>query len=697
MHTHPPRTPPEAGRQAERTDQSRLEHWNLFLNLELNALPWPWPGKALTDLAPADIADMPGATSDFLRYSPTDGTTDWVQTPLLPREVPVCRTALAVYHDADWIYVCICAEKPAAPIPELAECANEDFAVVLPTACPGRGVYFGMNQAGEHIGCTQLWDADYPGSQADKADDERPYTNGPSGWRGALLTDHYDAVVIPGDTCLTAVFRLSRKLSDPDSRSGAIRLSAGRTCYATGEWVSWGSPILWSARADCHGHVRLVHALPAVQRPVLRRLDALYDPTDESAVLQGYWQGVDEKTLQTFSQGSYAEYADKVVFALGGQERIQSLTDRTTASFPLIDGWNQIEIMTLPNPVQTVFVEKVSGRELQSASAASGAEMPGLDELSTAFAQWHKTHDQGYRGNGIWSDNPRTAQDKGKPCLCHAGIFHIEPYLLAKGTLDLPPETETRIRETCDRMLAEQKTEGWFPCYCSANDATEPELGDGGAFTNGSVGEGLVLAALALDEPDWLEAARRAADYAWYRWENNQNYAAFALWHLAALHEHDQQPQWLDKALYLARNFVIRDIGLCGAQGGHNHFTGYGNITLKGLARLLSILPDGHDFRPVLRDKTIRFANQILSRQQPDGRFAGRNRKYLGYHHTVSGLFFVADAIPEQLPRLEPALAAMTRAAMAGNERDAESGLVLALAARMTAQGKNVAKALKSA
>ena len=84
----------------------------------------------------------------------------------------------------------------------------------------------------------------------------------------------------------------------------------------------------------------------------------------------------------------------------------------------------------------------------------------------------------------------------------------------------------------------------------------------------------------------------------------------------------------------------------------------------------------------------MRFANQMLARQQPGGQFAGRNRKYLGYHHAVPGLFFVAEAVPELAGKLAPALAAMTRAVMAKRDEDparhvdSDTGLVLALAAR---------------
>ena len=187
-----------------------------------------------------------------------------------------------------------------------------------------------------------------------------------------------------------------------------------------------------------------------------------------------------------------------------------------------------------------------------------------------------------------------------------------------------------------------QQPEGWFPCYCaSAGGNAAPKPFEGGAFTHGAVGEALLLAERVTGDSRYLAAASRAAKaYRLYPWEDNQNYAAFALWHLAELYMRDRSPLTLGRAVYYASHFAARGIDLSGAQDGHNYYTGYSNITLKGLARLLEVLPSGM--------------------------FAGRNRKYLGYHHTAPGLFFVARALPEMAADLEPALLAMYEAQKGG-------------------------------
>ena len=100
-----------------------------------------------------------------------------------------------------------------------------------------------------------------------------------------------------------------------------------------------------------------------------------------------------------------------------------------------------------------------------------------------------------------------------------------------------------------------------------------------------------------------------------------------------------------------------------------------------GEALLLGVLPPEHPYRCELRERTLRFANQVVARQQESGLFAGRNRKYLGYHHLVPGLFHVARACPDQAAALAPALAAMARAACAKTDADPGTGLTLALAA----------------
>ncbi len=659
------------------------ESWNLYLDRNYQAVRWPWPGTAWEELTPAQAAEMPGAIDDFTRYSPADGTTDMAQVPAdMPREAPVAATRLAIYHDEVSLYVFIDARRPARPIPELADVDREDFSCVIPLDGPARGIYCGMNEKGESIACVQIWDADL---QPEGFADDWPFrlltTNpgdGPSASVGGVIRDGFSARVFATPTGLIGAFYLAKRWFARGLHDKTLRLSAGRFCYATAELLSWGSPLVWSPRPDQHGAVRLVKTPDVSAFPQLDRLDLHYDPTTETGEVVARWRHATPETLGRLARGGYAKYVDKVTLALNGREAVLPLAATIRADFPIADGWNRLEALTAVGAPHAITFQKWSGQRLVAPHAV--AELPTPAELNDAFHAWHLRHEQHYLGAGTWGNRAAEAH-----CLCHDGIFNLLPYLFACRYLAPQPVYAERVLETCARMLANQHPDGWFPCYHWPGK--EPQLGEGGAFANGSVGEGLALAGVQFTEPAWLEASIRAADYRWYRWEQNQNYAAFALWHLAALQQAVPRDEWLAKADYLAE-FATRDLGPSGAQDGHNYYTGYGNITLKGMARLLAVLPPAHPRYAVLKDKTIRFTNQVLSRQQPGGLFAGRNRKYLGYHHPAPGLFEVAATLPELADALAPALAAMVRALLAidyqGEHSDynTDTGLSLALMAR---------------
>lgn len=667
---------------------SPMEYWNLYLDHDYQAVPWPWPETPWEMLTAAQAAALPRAIADFTRYSPSDGTVDMAQVPAaIPRELPVAVTRLAIYHDPEFLYLFIDAARPAQPIPALSDETREDFSCVIALDGVARGIYCGLNDQNEAIACVQIWDGDL---QPEGADDDWPFSlmhtdrgAGPSASVGGIIREGFDTRVFSTAAGLIGAFRLARRWLVGGIRDKTLRLSVGRVCYATAEWLSWGSPIIWSPRPDKHGAVRLVDAAAPSHLPRLSRLDLHYHPEEERGTLVATWHTAAPEMLARLARGGYADYMSKATFALNGCETILPLGETTHADVAIADGWNRLEVLTATGEPVVVNFQKCSGHRLQAPKAS--AELPGLDELNHGFRAWHAANERRYLGAGTWGDPNARGH-----CLCHDGIFQMLPYLFACRYLDAEPIYEQRIRETCARMLAHQQPGGWFPCGCSSADALDQvaALGDGGAFTNGSVGEGLALAGAQFHEPTWVEASIRAADYRWYRWECNQNYAAFALWHLAALQTLAPRDEWTDKACYLAQ-FATRDLGPGGAQDGHNYYTGYGDITLKGMARLLAVLPPAHPEYARLRDKTLRFTNQILSRQQPNGLFAGRNRKYLGYHHPVAGLFDVADALPEYADDLAPALGAMTRtlldACYGGEHRDYENGvgIVMGLMARL--------------
>ena len=663
-----------------------MERWNLYIDKTYQVTPWPWPGLSWDDMVTGILPPLPHAIDDFTCYSPGDGSVEAPHVPTdMPHEWPRCRTVMAAYHDGDWLHVFVHAQRPPHPIPELQDVANEDFSLVLQMDGVERGLYFGLNEKGEGIACAQVWDVDLQPKGA--------YENEP--WRSlvsrggteradappGIIDGGVNARIMDAHDGIAAAWRIDRRLFASALRAGALPVTVGRRCYQSAEAVSWGSCITWRPRTDRMGQFVFVDELHPQHLPVLRRVDLLYDPASETGTVCAAWVGLShEGHIRDAVKGDYEAYVDKVTFALNGREQTVPLGPESVAQFEIPDGWNRLEILTAIDEPRVVTFQKLSGNRVVTTGRAQAAGLPAVDDVRRAFAAWHGVHEKDYRGKGTWGP-----EDARHYCLCHCGIFHAEPYMVACEHLGDRHEYRQRIVEACDRMLAAQHPAGWFPCRCWGPETAEQESrpGDGGAFTNGSVGEGLLMAGRLLDQAAYVDAGRRAADYAWYRWEDNQNYAAFAVWHLAMLYELEPDPATLAKAVYYAQNFASRGITTSGAQDGHNYYTAYGSITLKGMARLLEVMPGDHEFRAELRDRTLRFANQVLSRQQPSGLFAGRNRKYLGYHHLVPGLSAVAQALPETSEDIEPALLAMYRAAVtAKNGASPEHGLTIALMGR---------------
>ena len=665
------------------------ERWILYLDTTCQAGRWPWGRKSWAALTAADIARLPGTVDDFGDCSPADGNVDMCHVPPdLPRRTPVCATRLAVCHDAKFLYVFQVHVRPTRPIPELADVEREDFSLAIQLGGHQRGLYFGMNENGEHIGCVQVWDPDL---QPPTAAEDYPWTLlqkragvGPANSAAGILSaKEYGARLIRGTGVLTAAWRLPRALLASGFDGNRLRLSSARFCHRTGETVCWGSAIMWSPRVDRMGTVELVGAVAPPRLPQLRRVDVVYDFARERGEFEALWSGpASAAALKPFRVGAYADFVNKYTVALNGREVTAPLAPVARDAFDVPDGWNRLEYLSAFGPARVISFEKVSSQRVVVPAFVRPAALPTAAAIRRDFARWHRRHDRRYHPPGAWDKAP------DETCLCHGGVFHMLPYALACLHLDRRDVYVRRVRETCERMLAAQHAEGWYPCGCASDRLQrKPARFEGGAFANGSVGEAVLLGHRVLRDPRLLASARRAAAaYRWYPWEKNQNYCAFALWHLAELCEQEPTAKSLKRAVYYARHFASRDIGLLGAQDGHNFYTGYADITLKGLARLYRILPASHPFRPVLRRRILRFANQTLARLQPDGLSAGRNRRYLGYRHLSPGLFEVARALPETRPALKPVLALMYRTAQrlsAKEQRDDESiGAVLALMAR---------------
>jgi len=656
------------------------ERWNLYLDRTYQALPWPWPGADWEQLGEGELLPLPHSIADFTRYPPGDGVLSMSGVPAnLPRALPVCLIQMAVYHDEGNVYVLLNALRPGQSIPELGDEGREDFSCYFEMDGLDRGLYFGLNQDGESICLPKVWDEDtqipedyvgFPWSQL--SDDP---------WK-PLDVDYGSRVVRHGDGIL-ASWRIGRSVIARGMGGNRIRFTAGRRCYATAELVSWASNLVWETRHDELGALEFVEEASEGAVPRVRRVDVRYDWRKERGTFIAQWDGVWSAERQ--QQAVSPHYQDRLglhTAALNGQEQTGETRQLTENEFPLVDGWNRLEYLNAVgvSPVVVSF-QKFSGRRIVQGVADKGTAPPVEDELREQFAVWHQQAEKSYRAPGIWGGETGVpGVSEPVHCLDHNGVFWMEPYALACLYLDRRDEYEARVRETCERVLSFEREGHWYPCLCVDPEGTQPFCG--GAFAHGSVGEALVLGYRVLGDTKYLEAARRAVDaYQMYLWEDNQNYCAFALWHLAEVFEQTGDEQALKWGTYYLQ-FAGSLIDMSGAQGGHNYYSGYGAITLKGLAKFLRVLPEDHPKRPWLRDKVIRFCNQMIARQQCSGLFAERNRKYLGYHslEPAVGLFEVASGLGGDTAKaLEPALLAAYHAQMNGQHRN---GLVITKMAR---------------
>jgi hypothetical protein len=211
------------------------------------------------------------------------------------------------------------------------------------------------------------------------------------------------------------------------------------------------------------------------------------------------------------------------------------------------------------------------------------------------------------------------------------------------------------IRDEADFTLRLQRDDGTFAGFHMSKSSRTERRWWGGAYDSGRTGELWVMAATLLGDPKYLEASRRlVASYSGYRLEFNHNYAAFGLWHLVAHYRLTQEPLALEHALYYARTSAARGITPCGFQAGHNYYTCYGGVTLRGLANLCAALPPGHPYRDTLRELCVRMGNQLISRLQPEGHFGGRNRMLIALKAWEVGLFNLAFLLePDEVRRID--------------------------------------------
>jgi hypothetical protein len=208
------------------------------------------------------------------------------------------------------------------------------------------------------------------------------------------------------------------------------------------------------------------------------------------------------------------------------------------------------------------------------------------------------------------------------------------PFPASRGVSDAAPFRAAErfmARAERDGTLAEVVRNGWLV----------RDLGDGGLqFDNGECGVAMLALHAATGEAKYLDAARRAADWAVAQpLAANWNYNSFSVYLLAETWRVTGEARYREAALEKARYGVIPGQLRAGPRAGrwhdpHNARPAYHYIMLRALATLAGTLPDDDDARAEIED-ALRLG---LQARNPDFTGAGASNK----DHALQALCIVA-------------------------------------------------------
>ena len=618
-----------------------MENWIIYYDSNYDAVPWPF-AKSWNEFVRTP-EPLPFPCDDFGRVAPCDSLSETPTVPPhLPRLMPRGRYRMAIYHDADWLYAFLEAENGPVivpteqlnAIPHLKEVNHLYPVLVLLTPDQRFTFRFGRDGRGQ------------PGaSRTDVLYGKRMSAVAPREFR-------WDLQIVARPHGELSCFRIARASIADAFLGNTLRVSLSRMQLETMEAVAWGSHTTWGARPDEFGTVRLVEQRATPLWPVARRVAMLYDPTTETARFQVRWEGgyqPAETDVQVYPDKTAIVPWQQWSLRVNGEQRLFDLRESVeTPEFALANGYNHLEIASVGGPAVRIALEKRSGNRI-CASSVSPQPVRSRDwllgqiraEIATALPIAQQRAALGAN---------RTYQGWG--CYQAASIGRVYQYL------DPDPRLLDLLRGEADYALTLQHADGTFGGHHMAQHGGKPAPWTGGAYDAGQAGELWAVAAWLLKDEKYLAASQRLVHaYKDYRVEFNYNFAAFALFHLVTHYRLTRDPLALELALYYSQNCVAVDMLPLGFHAGHNYYTCYGSIILRGLAQLCAVLPAGDLYRAKLRELCLRMTNQVLARQQPDGSFDGCDRFFLGARFWSWGLFSVAFLLPPaDVARLDAAI-----------------------------------------
>lgn len=656
-----------------------MEKWTLYVKPVYDALPWPftcdWEGF-LRNPQP-----LPKACPNVACPSLCDGLSETPTVPAnLPRSAPRGQYRFAIYHDAAWIYAFL-ESADAEPVVSEAELRAESQLAGLGLISRALTVYSADDQT--------LFRFTHDGEDKPLAS-ASAVLHGPHARPPAPWAPDWDFRVTRLAAAELACWRLARAALADAWRGDSLSLSLSRLCFTSLEAVAWGSLHVWSPRPDEAGRVRFLDRRAEVTWPQLERLDMDYDPVTETASFECRWSDLpapEDSFAVPRGKGfppRPVPWQSCSVRAAGAVTLLPIAETVRTPPMPLADGINRIQASTPAGPAVTLHLEKRSGFTLRLPDWLDPRGLPGsglnafperLDaECTAALAAFDER------------------REKGEPLEFSAwSTYHAASVGRAWRFADRNPRLLDLLREQADFALSLQREDGTFSGFHLRARAGDPRVRwQGGAYDSGPAGELYAVAARLLNDPRYKAASEKLLRaYRGYRVEFNHNYSAFALYHLAEHYRLTCDPEALEHGLYYCKTSAAANLLPLGFQGGHNYYTCYGSITLRGLCHFCSVLPESHPYHPVLRERCLRMGNQLLSRLQPDGLFDSCDRYFLGERQWSFGLFSLAFvAGPENIKTLDAAIRFMLHKkrdrlqAAEGWDRYLESDLILYMAHR---------------
>jgi len=168
-------------------------------------------------------------------------------------------------------------------------------------------------------------------------------------------------------------------------------------------------------------------------------------------------------------------------------------------------------------------------------------------------------------------------------------------------------------------LVSEQPEDGAYRWWASEKPSSEASF-----YVSGVVGEAFALGFKHFQDKKYLDALRRISDWACAQSTDltNTNYNSFLNHPLALYYTISGERKYLDKAVKFNLESIPINMDESGAmKDAHNRKTVYHYIIVRGLIRLLSVMPPDHKDYIKIESLTRKMLKNLDGRQRKNGAF----------------------------------------------------------------------------